>query len=38
MIEIYKTNIEAGILEQTTQIQKGVWINIVNPSKEEIDI
>ena len=37
MVEIFKTNIETGMLEEVTQIEKGAWINLVNPSKEEID-
>ena len=36
MIKIYNTNIETDKLEQTNEIKKGVWINLLNPSDSEI--
>ncbi len=36
MIEMYKTDMETGKLILVNEIEKGVWINLVNPSKEEI--
>ena len=37
MINIYKTNKTDNKLEETTEFNKGVWINMQNPTKEEID-
>lgn len=36
MISILKTNNFTGKLEETEKIEKGVWINIVKPTTEEI--
>ena len=36
MYKIYHTNIETNELEQIKEFQKGSWINLVNPSEEEI--
>lgn len=36
MIKIYNTNIETDKLEETNEIKKGVWINLLNPSDSEI--
>lgn len=37
MIKIYETDLETGKFTKTTSIKKGVWINLVNPSNEEIN-
>ncbi|MEG1990223.1 MAG: magnesium transporter CorA family protein [Clostridia bacterium] len=37
MIEILKTNNDTGKLENVKKITKGVWINIVAPTAEEIN-
>lgn len=36
MINIYKTNIETGILEVIEKPIKGCWINLVKPTEQEI--
>ena len=36
MIKIYNTNIETDKLEETNEMKKGVWINLLNPSDSEI--
>jgi len=36
MIKIYKTDLDTGKLTKTDKIERGVWINMVNPSEEEI--
>ncbi|MDF2866231.1 MAG: magnesium transporter [Clostridia bacterium] len=36
MIEVLKTNTVTGKLENVSSITKGVWINIVDPSSDEI--
>ena len=36
MIKVYNTNIETNKLEEVDEIKKGVWINLVNPSDNEI--
>lgn len=36
MIKIYNTNINTDKLEETNEIRKGVWINLLNPSDSEI--
>lgn len=37
MMKIYKTNIDTNLFEETDKIEKGVWINMVNPSDDEIE-
>ena len=37
MIKIYKTNESTGKLETVQSPIKGCWINMVAPTKEEID-
>ena len=37
MIEIFKTNIVTKKLENINTVEKGCWINIVKPNKEEIE-
>lgn len=37
MINIYKTNEESNKLEQTLEISKGCWINLIEPTDEEIN-
>lgn len=36
MIRIYKTDLETGKLNKTNEIEKGVWINMINPTEDEI--
>ena len=36
MINIYNSNLENGLLEKTDEIKKGCWINLENPTEEEI--
>ena len=36
MINIYNSNLENDLLEETEEIKKGCWINLENPSEEEI--
>lgn len=36
MINIYNSNLETGILEETETIEKGCWINLENPTEQEI--
>ena len=36
LINIYNSNLENGLLEQTDEIKKGCWINLENPTEEEI--
>lgn len=36
MIKIYNTNLETEKLEEIKEIKKGVWINLTNPSENEI--
>ena len=36
MINIYKSNLENDFLEETDKITKGCWINLENPTEEEI--
>lgn len=37
MIEIFKTDEKTGNLVKVNDIQKGCWINLVNPTKSEIE-
>ena len=37
MIEIFKTNIVTKKLENINTVEKGCWINMVNPNREEIE-
>ena len=36
MIKIYNTNIETNKMEEIKELKKGSWINLVNPSENEI--
>ena len=36
MLKIYNTNIETDKLEEIKEFQKGAWINLINPSENEI--
>lgn len=36
MLKIYNTDIEANKLEEIKEFKKGSWINLVNPSEQEI--
>ena len=36
MLKIYSTNIETNKIEEIKEIKKGSWINLVNPSENEI--
>lgn len=36
MVKIYNTNMKTDKLEEVKEIQKGVWINLTNPSETEI--
>ena len=36
MYKIYHTNIETNELEQINEFEKGSWINLVNPTENEI--
>ena len=36
MLKIYSTNIETNKIEEIKEIKKGRWINLVNPSENEI--
>lgn len=37
MLKIYKTDIETNKFSEINEFEKGSWINLVNPSDEEID-
>ena len=37
MMKVYKTDIETGKFRKTNIIEKGVWINLVNPTDKEIE-
>ena len=36
MVNIYSSNLETGKLEETEEIKKGCWINLENPTEQEI--
>ena len=36
MIKIYNTDIETNVFEEIKEFKKGSWINLVNPSDNEI--
>lgn len=36
MLKIYKTDMETNNFKEITEFEKGSWINLVNPSEEEI--
>ena len=36
MLKIYKTDIETNIFEEINEFEKGSWINLVNPTDNEI--
>lgn len=36
MVKIYNTNLESGKLEKTEEFKKGSWINLLNPTEDEI--
>ena len=35
MIKLYKTN-EAGVVNEINNIEKNCWINVINPTSDEI--
>lgn len=37
MIQIYKTNAVTRKLEDINKVEKGTWINMVNPTKDELE-
>lgn len=37
MLKIYKTDVETNKFSEISEFEKGSWINLVNPSDEEID-
>lgn len=36
MIKVYNTDIDTNIMEEVHEIKKGCWINMTNPTEEEI--
>lgn len=36
MLKIYNTNLETDKLEEIKEFKKGAWINLINPSENEI--
>lgn len=36
MLKVYKTDMETNNFKEITEFEKGSWINLVNPSEEEI--
>ena len=38
MIKMYKTDMETGKFETTKSFERGTWINMVNPSENEISM
>ena len=36
MLKIYNTNAETNKMEEIKEFKKGSWINLVNPSENEI--
>lgn len=36
MIKLYKTDIQTNEFQKTDQIEKGIWINLINPTEKEI--
>lgn len=38
MLKIYNTDLESGVTEKVDEIQKGVWINMLNPTENEINL
>ena len=36
LLKIYNTNLETNELEEIKEFKKGAWINLVNPSENEI--
>ena len=36
MLKIYNTDLETNKIEEIQEFKKGSWINLVNPSEEEI--
>ncbi len=37
MVKIYKTLDEQGLFKETTKLERGSWINMVNPTEQEIN-
>ena len=37
MLRIYKTMDEKGLFKEIDKIEKGCWINLVDPSTQEIN-
>lgn len=38
MVKMYNTDIETNVTSETKIFQKGNWINMINPTKDEIDL
>ena len=38
MLKIYKTSTQAGKIQELNQIEQGCWINVTNPTAEEITL
>ena len=36
MLKIYKTDVETNSFSEIEEFEKGSWINLVNPSDDEI--
>ena len=36
LLKIYNTQVETGVIEEIKEFKKGAWINLVNPSENEI--
>ena len=36
MLTIYNTNLETNKLEESKELKKGMWINLINPTEDEI--
>ena len=35
---MYQTDLATGVFSETKEFKKGTWINLVNPSEEEINL
>ena len=38
MVKMYNTDIDTNVTSETKIFQKGNWINMINPTKDEIDL
>lgn len=38
MLRIYNTDMQTGAFDEINEFKRGSWINIINPSEEEIDL